>query len=168
MNKSEIHPELRQMVDEQSKDQLAVWVYPFLGHPILIFLDWWGLGMTLESRILFYVVVPALLLAFAYGHHLSDRRRLRRLSWMLYKVKSVRAIVRLRLHQDNEYLRYEATIEPLAYASKVLPAQKIVVDIPLWDSSALVDGLIEAECYVRPESRHCEIIRTEKGLLIEV
>jgi hypothetical protein len=167
MNKSEIHPELHQLVDEQSKNQVALWVYPFLGNPILIFLDWWGLDMTLESRILYYAVVPALLLAFVYGHHLSDKRRFRRLSWLLYQVKPVRAIVCLRLHADNEYLQYEATIEPVAYAYSVIQAQKIIVDIPEWDSSAMVDRQMEAECYVRPDSRHCEIIRTEKGLLIE-
>src|SRR5829696_6417937 len=109
MNKSEIHPELHQLVDEQRKDQVAVWVYPFLGYPILIFIDWWRLHMTSESRILYYVVVPALLLAFVYGHHLSDKRRYRRLSWMLYHVKPVRAIVCLRFHEDNESLRYEVT-----------------------------------------------------------
>lgn len=168
MNKSEIHPDLHPLADEQRKNQAAVWVYPFIGHPILIFLDWWGLDMTWESRVLYYAIVPALLLAFVYGLQLSEKRRFRRLSWLLYQVKPVRAIVRLRLHEDNEYLRYEATIEPLAYAFSGIEKQKIIVDIPDWDSSAMVDSLIETECYVCPDSRLCEIIRTEKGLLIKL
>jgi hypothetical protein len=168
MKKSEIHPELHQLVDEQSKNQSAVWLFPFLGYPILIFLDWWGGEMTSEYRMFIYGIVPALLLALVYGFHLSEKGRFRRLSWLLYQVKPVRAMVRLRLHEDNEYLRYEAAIEPLAYTSSLIPAQKITVDIPDWDSSAMIDSLFEAECYMRPDSRHCEIIRTEKGLLIKL
>jgi hypothetical protein len=167
MKKSEYHPELRPLIDEQSKDQLAVWLYPFIGYPMLIFIDWWVLAMTGESRILFYGLVPALLLAMVYGFRLSDKRRFRRLSRLLYRGKPVRAMVRLRLHEENEYLCYEASIEPLAYASSYVPAQKIIVDIPDWDSIALVDRLIAVDCYLQADTRHCEIIRTEKGLLIE-
>lgn len=59
-------------------------------------------------------------------------------------------------------------IEPLGYASPVSPMQWIRVAIPDWDSGSMVGKTIVAQCYVHPKSKRCEIIRTEKGLLIRL
>jgi hypothetical protein len=168
MKKSNIHPELHQWVDEQSKNGAAVWVYLFMGFPILIILDWWKSVLTFEARIFSYIGLPVLFFAIGYSFHLLDKRRFRWLSWLLYNVRPVTANVELRLDNNDENLRYEATIEPLIYIPSVLPAQKILVDIPDWDSAGMVDSVVVAECYFHPHSQKCEIIRTEKGLLIRL
>jgi hypothetical protein len=168
MNKSNIHPELHQLVNEQSRNRVAVWVYLFMAFPILITLDWWKLALPLEARILSYAGMPGLLFAIGYGFYLLDKRRFRRLSWLLYNARPVAAKVRIRLAENDENLRYEATLEPLVYVSPVLPAQKILVDIPDWDSTGMINSAVIAECYLHPDSQECEIIRTEKGLLIRL
>jgi hypothetical protein len=153
-------------VEEQSRNQVAVWVYLFFGFPMLVILDWWKLELTLEIKILYYAGLPVLLFAIGYSFHLMDRRRFRRLSWLLETVSPVTAKVLLRLEESDENLRYEATVEPLGCA--VFPAQRILVDIPDWDSGSMVGHAVAAQCYVHPKSKRCEIIRTEKGLLIRL
>jgi hypothetical protein len=168
MDKSNIHPELHQWVDEQSRNQAALWIYLFIGFPILIIIDWWKSVLNFETRIFSYIGLPVLFFAIGYGFHLLDKRRFCWLSWLLYNVRPVTANIRLRLDGNDENLRYEATIEPLIYAVSVLPSQKIMVGIPAWDSAWMVGKMVTAKCYVHPESQKCEIIRTEKGLLIRL